>query len=641
MDKVFYVTTPIYYVNDVPHIGHAYTTVIGDFLARFHRLDGYDTHLLTGTDEHGEKVWQAAAVAGEETQTFVDQISRRFRAAWEVLDIGYDDFLRTTEERHKKVVLEVLRRLHANGDIYHDEYEGIYCVGCERFLTDKELVEGKCPDHQLEPERRKEGNYFFRMEKYRSWLRDYILAHPGFIFPSGYRNEVLSLLGETIGDLSISRPKGRVPWGIELPWDSDHVAYVWIDALLNYISAIEFGSGEKYGRYWSVAQHLIGKDILKPHAVFWPTMLKAAGIPLYRRLNVGGFLVGADGRKMSKSLGNVVDPFELARKYGADAVRYYLLKDTVYGQDGAVGEASLVERYNADLANDLGNLLARVRALLIRHLGGVLSTPRILGGDQEIVDAGTALARTARALVQDMKIYASLEEVMQFVRLLNRYFSDEEPWSLARDPRQKERLGTVLYNVVEGLRIVSVLLEPAMPRKAAEIRSSLGLEDYTMEESGRWGLSPPGTRIPQEAPLLFPKIDLNGGTGAGDAPVETEDQEPKEPEEMSQQISLEEFSRTELRIAEVMEAEKVTGTDKLLKLTLSLGQERRTVVSGIAQSYEPGELVGRKVVLVANLKPAKLRGIVSEGMVLAALGDGDQLALVGPDQDIQAGAVVR
>ena len=641
MDKVFYVTTPIYYVNDVPHIGHAYTTVIGDFLARFHRLDGYDTHLLTGTDEHGEKVWQAAAAAGEETQSFVDQISRRFRAAWEVLDIGYDDFLRTTEERHKEVVLEVLRRLHANGDIYHDEYEGIYCVGCERFLTEKELVEGKCPDHQLEPECRKEGNYFFRMEKYRSWLRDYILAHPGFIFPSGYRNEVLSLLGEPIGDLSISRPKGRVPWGIELPWDGDHVAYVWIDALLNYVSAIEFDSGEKYGRYWSVAQHLIGKDILKPHAVFWPTMLKAAGIPLYRRLNVGGFLVGADGRKMSKSLGNVVDPFELARKYGADAVRYYLLKDTVYGQDGAVGEASLVERHNADLANDLGNLLARVRALLIRHLGGVLSTPRILGGDQEIVDAGTALARTARALVQDMKIYASLEEVMQFVRLLNRYFNDEEPWRLARDPRQEERLGTVLYNVVEGLRIASVLLEPAMPRKAAEIRSSLGLEDYTMEESGRWGLSPPGTRIPQEAPLLFPKIDLNGGAGAGDAPVETEDQEPKEPEEMSQQISLEEFSRTELRIAEVMEAEKVTGTDKLLKLTLSLGQERRTVVSGIAQSYEPGELVGRKVVLVANLKPAKLRGIVSEGMVLAALGDGDRLALVGPDQDIQAGAVVR
>jgi methionyl-tRNA synthetase len=356
---------------------------------------------------------------------------------------------------------------------------------------------------------------------------------------------------------------------------------------------------------------------------------------------VGGFLVGADGRKMSKSLGNAVDPFELARKYGSDAVRYYLLKDTVYGQDSAVGEASLVERYNADLANDLGNLLARVRALLTRHLGGVLSPPRILGGDAEIVDAGTALARSARALIQDMKIYAALEEVMQFVRLLNRYFNDEEPWRLARDPGQEERLGTVLYNVVEGLRIASVLLEPAMPRKAAEIRSGLGLEECTMEESGRWGLTPPGTRIPEEAPFLFPKIDLNEGADAGDAPGETDDQEPEEPEAMSQQISLEEFSGMELRIAEVVEAEKVPRTDKLLKLTLSLGRETRTVVSGIAQSYEPEALVGRKVVLVANLKPAKLRGIVSEGMVLAALGDGDRLALVGPDQDIQAGAVVR
>ena len=638
MSKAFYVTTPIYYVNDVPHIGHAYTTVIGDFLARFHRLDGYDTYSLTGTDEHGEKIWQAAAAAGEETQTFVDRISRRFRAAWKVLDIGYDDFVRTTEERHKKVVAEVLRRVHANGDIYYDEYEGVYCVGCERFLTGKELVDGKCPDHQLEPERRREGNYFFRMEKYRSWLRDYIRDHPGFIFPAGYRNEVLSMLGEPIGDLSISRPKGRVPWGIELPWDAGHVAYVWIDALLNYISAIDFGAGEKYGRYWPVAQHLIGKDILKPHAVFWPTMLKAAGIPLYHRLNVGGFLVGADGRKMSKSLGNVVDPFELSRKYGADAVRYYLLKDTVYGQDGAVGEASLVERYNADLANDLGNLLARVRALLVRHFGGVVSPPRMERGDDGVAAAGTALAAAARSLVHDLKIYAALEEVMQFVRLLNRYFNDEEPWRLARDPRQGERLGTVLYNVVEGLRVASVLLEPAMPRKAAEIRTGLGLGDYTMEEAGRWGLTPAGIRVPEEAPLLFPKIELNGGGGA---PGANDNKKPGEPAATAPQISMDEFARVELRIAEVTAAEKVPKTDKLLKLTLSLGQERRTVVSGIAGSYEPEELVGKKVVLVANLKPAKLRGVVSEGMILVAAGDGERLALVGPDRDAAAGAEVR
>ncbi len=637
MSKAFYVTTPIYYVNDVPHIGHAYTTVIADFLARFHRLDGYDTYSLTGTDEHGEKIWQAAAAAGEETQAFVDQISRRFRAAWEVLDIGYDDFVRTTEERHKKVVADVLRRVHARGDIYYDEYEGDYCVGCERFLTEKELVEGKCPDHQLKPERRREGNYFFRMEKYRAWLRQHILDHEDFIRPRGYRKEVLSMLSEPIGDLSISRPRERLYWGVPLPWDDKHVTYVWVDALLNYISAIDFDAGEKYRRFWPVAQHLIGKDILKAHAVFWPTMLKAADIPLYRRLNVGGFLVGADGRKMSKSLGNVVDPFELAHKYGADAVRYYLLKDTVYGQDSAVGEASLVERYNADLANDLGNLLARVRALLTRHCGGILSLPRLQEGDSGIVDAGTALAAAARSLVHDSKFYAALEEVMQFVRRLNRYFNDEEPWRLARDAQQKERLGTVLYNVVEGLRIASVLLEPAMPKKAAQIRTSLGLGDYTLEDAGRWGLAPPGTRVPEEAPLLFPKAELDQGA----ASAGKNNQEHKDPDAMAEQISMDEFSRMELRIAEVVEAEKVPKTDKLLKLTLSLGQQRRTVVSGIAESYEPGELVGRKVVLVANLKPARLRGIVSEGMVLAAIGAGDVLALVAPDRDMPAGAEVR
>ncbi|MCY4605582.1 MAG: class I tRNA ligase family protein, partial [Gemmatimonadetes bacterium] len=364
MSKAFYVTTPIYYVNDVPHIGHAYTTVIADFLARFHRLDGFDTYFLTGTDEHGEKIYQAAAEAGIDPQQFCDRISQRFRDAWQVLDISHDDFIRTTEERHKAVVRRILEAVHAAGDIYYDEYEGLYCVGCERFLTDKELVNGQCPDHLRAPESRREGNYFFRMEKYRDWLRSYIRDHPDFIRPAGYKNEVLSLLGEPIGDLSISRPKGRVPWGIELPWDADHVAYVWVDALINYTSALGFPDDACYRTYWPVAQHLVGKDILKPHAVFWPTVLKAAGVPLYQHLNVGGFLMGHDDeQKMSKSLGNVIDPFEMAEKYGSDAVRYYLLKDTVYGQDSSIGEQFLVERYNADLANDLGNLLSRVRAL--------------------------------------------------------------------------------------------------------------------------------------------------------------------------------------------------------------------------------------------------------------------------------------
>ena len=496
MSKAFYVTTPIYYANAAPHMGHAYTTVIADFLARFHRLDGFDAYFLVGTDEHGEKIFQAANQAGMDPQQFCDRISQRFRDAWQVLDISHNDFIRTTEERHKAVVRRILEAVHAAGDIYYDEYEGLYCVGCERFLTDKELVEGQCPQHLLPPERRREGNYFFRMEKYRDWLRDYILDHPDFIRPTGYRNEVLALLGEPIGDLSISRPKGRVPWGIELPWDAEHVAYVWVDALINYASALGFPDDARYRAYWPVAQHLIGKDILKPHAVFWPTVLKAAGMPLYQHLNVGGFLMAHDGQKMSKSLGNVVDPFEMAEKYGPDAVRYYLLKDTVYGQDSSIGEQFLVERYNADLANDLGNLLSRVRALLERHTDGVLPTPSQQEADQALIAAGTALVGQVRLLVGRLRIFEALETVMQFVRQLNRYFNDEAPWKLAKDPAQHERLGTVLYNIAEGLRIASVLLEPAMPTKAQQVRTDLGLGDYAFADLEAWGRAAPGTKIP-------------------------------------------------------------------------------------------------------------------------------------------------
>ena len=634
MSKAFYVTTPIYYANAAPHMGHAYTTVIADFLARFHRLDGFDAYFLVGTDEHGEKIFQAANQAGMDPQQFCDRISQRFRDAWQVLDISHDDFIRTTEERHKAVVRRILEAVHAAGDIYYDEYEGLYCVGCERFLTDKELVEGQCPQHLLPPERRREGNYFFRMEKYRDWLRDYILDHPDFIRPTGYKNEVLALLGEPIGDLSISRPKGRVPWGIELPWDAEHVAYVWVDALINYASALGFPDDARYRTYWPVAQHLIGKDILKPHAVFWPTVLKAAGMPLYQHLNVGGFLMAhdGDGQKMSKSLGNVVDPFEMAEKYGPDAVRYYLLKDTVYGQDSSIGEQFLVERYNADLANDLGNLLSRVRALLERHTDGVLPTPSQQEADQELIAAGTALVGQVRLLVGRLRIFEALETVMQFVRQLNRYFNDEAPWKLAKDPEQHERLGTVLYNIAEGLRIVSVLLEPAMPTKAQQVRIDLGLEDYTFADLDTWGQAAPGTKIPAEAAILFPKSET--GKPKRQTP-------PKKEAPQVGQISLEEFSKVQLRVAEVKAADKVEGADKLLKLTLDVGDETRTVVSGIAPWYQPEELPGRKVVLVANLKPAKLRGIVSEGMILAA-DDGDgNLTLVAPDRTIAVGAEVR
>jgi methionyl-tRNA synthetase len=638
MAKRFYVTTPIYYVNDEPHIGHAYSTVVADFLARFHRLDGHQTYSLTGTDEHGEKIYEAARAAGEDAQVFVDRISQRFRDAWKILDIGNDDFIRTTQERHKEVVRQVLQRVYDQGDIHYAEYEGLYSVGQERFVTKKELVDGKLPEDRDPPIERREGNFFFKMEKYRSWLHHYIQEHPGFIRPEGYRNEVLSLLSEPIGDLSISRPRQRVPWGIPLPWDAEHVTYVWFDALLNYLSALGYPDGEKYRVYWPVVQHLIGKDILKPHAVFWPTMLKAASIPLYQHLNVGGYLMGADGRKMSKSLGNVVNPFDLAEKYGPDAVRYYLLKDVVYGQDSSVGEAALVERYNADLANDLGNLLARARALLLRHLDGVLAAARPVEADREIIVVGQGLVDKVRPLIGDLKFYAALEEVLQFVRLLNRYFNDEQPWVLAREAGQKERLGTVLYHIAEGLRIVSVLLEPAMPRKARQIRTSLGLEDCALEQAATWGLAPAGTRIPAAAPLLFPRAEV------AETPLEPDagkEQNMESADVENKQIAIADFARVELKVAEVVAAEKVPKTDKLLKLTLKLGEEERTVVSGIAEFYDPENLPGKKVVVVANLKPAKLRGIVSEGMILAAEDGQGRLTLVGLDQDMASGSEVK
>ena len=642
MSKAFYVTTPIYYVNAEPHIGHAYTTVMADFLARFHRLDSYDSYFLTGTDEHGEKIYQAAKKADTDPQSFCDRISQRFSEAWRVLDVSNDDFIRTTEERHKAVVRRVLEAVHASGDIYYDEYEGIYCVGCERFLTDKELVDGKCPDHLIEPENRREGNYFFRMEKYRQWLLDHIRDNPSFIRPEGYKNEVLGMLAESIGDLSISRPKDRVPWGIELPWDNDHVTYVWFDALINYISALGFPDDQRYADYWPATQHMIGKDILKAHAVFWPTMLKAAGLPIYQHLNVGGFLMGHDGQKMSKSLGNVVDPFQLAEKVGPDAVRYYLLKDTVYGEDSSVGEHSLIDRYNADLANDLGNLLSRARALIGRHMDGLLPTPEQEAGDEEVIAEGAALISRVRPLVGELRIFEALETVMQFVRMLNRYFNDEAPWKLAKDPEQHGRLGTVLYNSVEGLRIVSVLMEPAMPGKARQVRIDLGLGDFTFADIEEWGGAQPGTKMPAEAEILFPKTETEK-TKQQQAPKKKKQGPNKEPDvsEEKGEISIDEFFTVQLRVAQITAAEKVEKADKLLKLTLDLGDETRTVVSGIAEWYQPGDLPGTKVVLVANLKPAKLRGIVSEGMILAADDGQGNLTLVSPARDIAIGAEVR
>ena len=645
MEKTFYVTTPIYYVNAEPHLGHAYTTIVSDFLARWHRLDGYRTYFLTGTDEHGEKVYQAAAAAGTDAQSFTDRISQRFRGAWERLDISHDDFIRTTEPRHTGVVQQVLQRVYDAGDIYRAEYEGLYSVGQERFVTEKELVDGKLPEDAAPPERRRETNYFFRMEKYQPWLIEHLERNPDFIRPAAYGREVLGMLREPLGDLSISRPRERVPWGIPLPWDQDHVTYVWFDALINYASALGYPDGDLYRRFWTEARHLIGKDILKAHAVFWPTMLKAAGSPLYHSLIVGGYLLGADGRKMSKSLGNAMDPFEMAQRFGADALRYYLLRAVAYGYDGNVGAAALAERYNADLANDLGNLVSRTRTLIVKHLGRRLEAPQQTAADQPVIEAGTGLLPAVRGLVHDLRFNAALEEVLQYVRSLNRYFNDQEPWRLARQPEARARLATVLYNVVEGVRVAAALLAPAMPAKAQEIRAALGLGAVTFADLEQWGQTAAGTELPATAPAPFPRVDVSAPKRAAAKPAAPKPAAPvrgKQEEAVADEtIGIDDFARVKLQVAEVIGAERVPKTDKLLQLRLRLGEAERTVVSGIAEHYAAEELIGRKLVVVANLKPAKLRGIVSEGMILAAEDAAGRLALAEVPRGFPSGAVVR
>lgn len=632
----YYATTPIYYVNAVPHIGHAYTTILVDFVTRFHRLKGDDTFFLTGTDEHGEKVQQAAEANGKSPQEYVDEVSGQFQATWDRLGIRYDDFIRTTEERHKKVVQEILQKVYDSGDIVYGEYSGLYCVKCERYYTEKELVDGKCPQHEIEPEFRTEANYFFRMEKYRTWLRDLLHEQPDLIRPERYRNEVLGMLREPVGDLSISRPRSRVPWGIPLPWDDEHVTYVWFDALVNYYSAlVSKGSVE---RYWPHVEHFVAKDILKPHGLFWPTMLKAAGLPIFQHLNVHGYWL-IDDRKMSKSLGNVVRPLDLQKKYGNDAFRYFLIRDMSFGLDSNFSELALAERINADLANDLGNLLNRTLGMLGRYRDGVVpAAGELAAEDVELRDAFLALPARLVSLVDKLQYDRAVDNVMEAVRKANKYIADTKPWELARDEAQAPRLDAVLNTLVEALRSASILLDPVMPGKMHELRKQLGIRNvpFDLSTAADWGLVPAGTKTAPGEPL-FPRIDLEELQRDIAGP---EEEEPAVLEHKPE-ITIDEFAKTELRVVTVEQAEQHPNADKLLVLTVRMGPETRTVVSGIKEHYEPQDLVGRKLVLVTNLKPVKLRGIESQGMILAAEDDEGQLSLVTLEKDLADGSEVR
>lgn len=636
-NKVFYITTPIYYVNATPHLGHAYTTILADAVARFKRFLGYTVYFLTGTDEHGNKIAQAATEAGESPQAYADRISSVFQETWRKLKITHDQFIRTTSEKHKQAVRFILQKLYDQGEVYFGEYGGKYCFGCERFYADRELQDGKCPDHRKEPTFVQEKNYFFRMSRYQAWLVDYIQAHPDFIRPEPYRNEVLSFLKEPLEDLCISRPRARLAWGIPLPFDEEYVTYVWFDALINYLSALDYPDGELFKTFWPEVHHLIGKDILKPHAVYWPTMLQAIGVEPYQSLWVHGFWK-VEEAKMSKSVGKVVAPLELADKYGFDAFRYFLLREMTFGSDAAFSEEALVGRLNADLANDLGNLFHRTLTMIERYFGGMIPAPH--GGDDGLRAKSLEAVEQAATAIEEFGFSRGLATIWELVGTLNRYLDEKAPWAMAKDPKREDELATILYNAAEALRILALLLSPLLPEAAAKMGEQLGLSDEVaharVEDANAWGRLRPGTAVRRGEPL-FPRVTPSlalfpegEGMGGGEA---LEVGKPA--------ITLEEFQRLDIRIAEVVEAEAVKGSKKLIRLKVKAGAEERTVVAGIQQHYRPNELVGRKVVLLANLKPTMFMGIESQGMVLAAEDAEGRVVLLVPDKDVPPGSKVR
>lgn len=640
--KAYYITTPIYYPSDRLHIGHAYCTTIADAVARYKRLAGYDVFFLTGSDEHGQKIQRKAQENNITPIEYVDKIVASFKNLWDKLNISNNDFIRTTEKRHHEVVQAIFQKIYDQGDIYKSEYAGWYCTPCETFWLERQLTDGKCPDCGRPVELVKEESYFFRMSKYQDRLLKYIEENPSFIQPISRRNEMINFIKNGLEDLCVSRT--TFDWGIPVPFDTKHVVYVWFDALTNYITAAGYlNDREKFAKYWPADVHLVGKEIVRFHSIIWPVILMALDLPLPKQVYGHGWLV-VEGDKMSKSKGNVIDPIGLIEEFGPDAIRYYLLREITLGMDGNFSREALITRINADLANDLGNLLHRTLNMIGRFNNGVIEQPgQSEPVDQELVKLASETAALYETLMENMDINTTIKQVWNLISRTNKYIDETAPWALAKDPAKKDRLNTVLYNLAETLRIVAILISPFMPVTAPKIWGQLGLsafEQVALADAQGWGRLPAGTKVAKPQPI-FPRIEDKPAEeknvqAAAPAPVS---EVKAEAPEATPEITIDEFAKMDLRVVKVIAAEKVKGADKLLMLTVDLGFEQRTIVSGIAKHYTPEELVGQNVVMIVNLKPAKIRGIVSRGMVLAASCD-DKLKVVAVP-DMPAGSKVK